>query len=123
MISSVPALAMSKLGKALTDAGVLNVEGDYECIFATDGMNVIEAVLKPSAVTGAFAPTLRSLYLDRSTTRASDAGANFAAGVAETLTLSDLHGANTAKVTFSIPAGGSITFDPTAGALAEACGL
>jgi len=126
VISATPVAARNLIGKRLIDVGAIDVEGDYECEFATDGMNTIEAVLRPSAVTGTFAPTLRSMYYNRVVTRDSDAGANFAAGVAETLTLTNLRGAQVAKVTFSVPASGSVTFAPGTAftaALAEYNGL
>jgi hypothetical protein len=128
VLTKTPATAQAVRNQYLLDAGTLDVAGDYECSFATDGMNTIEAVLMPSAVTGTVTPTLRSMYANREATRDSDAGVAFGAGVKQTLTLTNLRGASIAKVTFTLDAGESITFargsdaaSPTA--FAEANGL
>lgn len=131
VITKAPTLARAVEGLSLIEAGVLNVAGDYECKFPTDGLNVIEVELMCSAVTGTFAPTLRAMRYHQfasSRTAMQDAGGNFVAATGEVLTLADLRGKTTAKVTFTLGAGDSIEFakgtDPASPtALAEYNGL
>lgn len=112
IISAAPVAGQAYVNKSLLAAGAINVAGDYECEIATDGMNVIQAELMPSAVTGSFAPSLRAMRANRASNRtvAIDTGSNFAAGVAEVLELTDLFGRSVCKVTFTVPGGGSVTF-------------
>lgn len=98
------------IGKTLKEAGVLG-PGAYVCAIDTKGVNDIDVTLKPNAVTGAFAPAVTSTFVDRATTKATAAGAaNFAAGVAQTLSLTSLRGVQVVRVTFTVPGGGSIDF-------------
>jgi hypothetical protein len=132
VITKAPVAGQAYVGKRLIEAGAINVVGDYECKFAVDGMNVIEAELMPSAVSGTFAPTLRVMRMvgDFGSNRSNqaDVGANFSAGTTEVLTVTDMRGKRIAKVTFAVPGGGSVTFAPgsdpsTPTAVAEFNGL
>lgn len=98
------------LGQRLIDAGAINVAGDYEAEFEISGTNDVEVHLKPSAVTGTILPTLRITYANQFATKASAAGANFAAGVLQSLALASPKGAQYAKVTFTVDGGESVTF-------------
>lgn len=131
-ISSAPAAAGALLGKRLIDAGAIDIAGDYECRFASDGMNIVEVEIMPSAVSGTVAPTLSALRyagnFGSARTTMQDAGANLGAGIAQVLTVSDLRGKRVCAVSFTVGAGESVTFDPGTDlanptALAEYCGL
>lgn len=104
------------LGKRLLDCGLLNVAGTYEFEIDTAGLASLDVSLMPSAVVGAFAPSLVSTYANKRKAKTTAAGAvNFAAAGLQTLTIA-LKGERLARVAFTIPGGGSINFDPTAGA-------
>lgn len=130
VLSAVPAAAaQSLLGKALLDAGALTVAGEYRCRIMTNDWNDMSVHLKPSAVTGTFAPTLEALMWHENTVGTpvahptlTAAGSNFAAGTAQALTLTDLRGVTKADLKFTIPGSGAITF-ASASSLAEYHGL
>lgn len=124
VITAAPAAAQAFIGKALIMAGAINVAGVYDCEIETHDWSLLQAVVKPSAVTGAFAPSLDRMYFGGQAVRSTAAGANFAAGVAQTLDLTDLKGSQRARLRFTVPGGGSVTFavgaDPTnPGAIAQ----
>lgn len=119
VIDSAPAGAKSVEGMLLKDAGVLNVAGTYKCYVETEGLANLYVTLKPSAVTGTFAPAVVSTYADQATTRTTAAGAaNFIAATIQNLTVA-LAGEKRCIVSFTIPGGGSINFSSQA----EANGL
>ena len=104
------------LGKRLVDCGLLNVVGTYEFDLDVAGIASLDVMLMPSAVVGVFAPSLVSTYANkRKPKTAAAAPANFANATLQTLTIA-LKGERLARVAFTIPGGGSINFDPTAGA-------
>lgn len=113
ILTAVPdGVSLSLLGKALYDAGVLDVAGDYQCDFFTNNWQECEVVLKPSDVTGTFAPTLVALLhtgLEHASKTA--AGANFADDTEQVLLLQNLRGLTRARVKFTIPSGGDLAFD------------
>jgi len=117
VIMAAPATAQALIGKALVSAGAINVAGVYDCEIETHDWSLVQAVMMPSAVTGAFAPSLDRMYFGGRAVRNSAAGANFAAGVAQTVEITDLKGSQRARIRFTVPGGGSITFavgaDPT----------
>ncbi len=126
IISAAPVDAQSVVGKSLLQAGVLTVAGLYECEFALDATNTVEAELMPTTVVGTFKPYLRAYRVNRKSFRAADesAGSNFANGVTQVLTLTNLNGKLIGKVVFTIPGASSVVFtegtDQTApGAIAE----
>lgn len=119
VIDSAPVGAKSLEGTLLKDAGSLAVAGLYKCYIETEGLANLYVTLKPSAVTGTFAPALVSTYADQSTTRTTASGpANFAAATLQTLTVA-LAGEKRCIVSFTIPGAGSINFSSQA----EANGL
>lgn len=124
-LKSVPATVdLAFLGKSLHDVGALNVAGAYVCEFFTDDWTVVEALLKPSAVTGTFAPTLQVItYVGDAHPVKTTAGSNFVAATAQVLSLSALNGYGVCQVIFTVPGGGSITFARASNALAEFSGL
>lgn len=112
-ITAAPDGAIGLIGKTLIEAGALTVAGAYECAIATDGVNVIEVELMPSAVTGSFAPSIKAMrYHQFASARTAmvSAGANFTAATTQVLTLTDLRGKKIVKVTFTIAAAGVVTF-------------
>lgn len=108
---SVPDAARGKLGMVLLDAGSLTAAGTYICEFNTTGMNTVAVNLRPSSVTGTFAPTIRTVWLADGTARTTSAGSNFAANTNQELTLTDLKGQRRVQVIFTVPGSGEITFD------------
>lgn len=117
----------STIGLTLLEAGALG-PGDYECDISTHDWQDIDVHLKPSAVTGDFAPTLTALYWDRIGHKGTpDTGSNFAAGTPETLSLTGLKGVQRCRLFFTVPGGGSVEFVNTPGsnpaAIAEYNGL
>ena len=123
VLSAVPATAdQSLIGKALLDAGALSVAGEYRCRIETHDWNDIQVHLKPTAVTGTFAPTLDGLYWHEGTPGTpvahptlTDAGVNFVANTYQLLTLASLMGVTKCDVKFTIPGGGAITFASATG--------
>lgn len=112
-LTKVPAgVSREMMQKSLLEVGQLSVAGDYEAAFEVGGVSDIEVHLMPSQVAGAFAPTLVTTYANGGKTKGSAAGANFAAGVLQSLTLSGIKGVKKAIVKFTIPGGGSVTFAP-----------
>lgn len=111
IIASAPAAAVAKIGLPLLDAGALTDAGVYSCYIDTHGWSALEVVLMPSAVTGTFAPSLQRLYYSREAVRTTVAGSNFSAGAAQTLTTTTIIGTQQFRVDFTVPGGGSITFD------------
>lgn len=109
VFTKVPA-GSALLGVRLLDAGAIALAGAYECEFEIGGAADVEAHLKPSAVTGAFAPSLVIPYANRAEEKTTVAGANFAAGVLQSLATSSPKGAQYAQVRFTVPGGGSVTF-------------
>lgn len=109
-ITTVPAAANQTLkGRTLVEVGSLTVAGAYTCEIDTQGIKDIEVNIKASAVSGSFAPTLASLFLD-GTPQDSAAGVNISTTNQE-IALSGLNGTRRARVSFTIPGGGSVTFD------------
>jgi hypothetical protein len=118
VIDSAPAGA-GVVGQLLKDVGNLTVAGTYQCYVDVPGLANVYAELKPSAVSGTFAPSFFSTYADGVTARTTAAGAaNFAAATAQSLTIT-LAGERRCIVQFTIPGGGSINFSTRA----EATGL
>jgi hypothetical protein len=115
-ITSAPATAQDVVGKHLLGQA-LTVAGAYTCDIDTYDWSVIEVWLKPSAVSGTFAPTLARYYANNVAVRTGagfeDAGSNFAGGTEQVLSLSDLNGAQKCRLSFTIPGGGSLTFANT----------
>lgn len=134
ILSAVPATAdQSLLGKALLDAGALNVAGEYRCRIQTDDWSAMEVHLKPTAVAGTFAPTLEALLWHEGTpgtpvahpdtANYADAGVNFVANTYQGLALATLKGVTKVDLKFTVPGGGgSITFASATG-IAEFHGL
>ena len=91
------------------DAGALG-PGDYVLRINTTGMNTVAVNLRPSAVSGTFAPTIRTVWCAGGA-RTTSAGSNFALNTNQELTLTDLKGQRTVEVVFTVPSGGSITFN------------
>lgn len=119
VIDSAPVGAKSLEGTLLKDAGSLTVAGLYKCYLDVQGLANLYVTLKPSAVTGTFAPALVSTYADQATTRTTAAGpANFIANTLQTLTVA-LAGEKRCILSFTIPGGGAINFSTNA----EANGL
>lgn len=113
IILRAPVDAFAFQGKPLLGQ-TLVVAGDYECGFATDGMNDVEAEVMCSAVTGSVTPKLQAMRGDGEscdTSANEDAGVPFVAGTAQVLTLSNLLGRTICKLKFTIPGSGAITFD------------
>lgn len=110
-IISAPEGAKGHEGKVLLDAGSLTVPGAYICEFNTTGMNTVAVNLRPSSVTGTFAPTIRTVWLADGSARTTSAGSNFAANTNQELTLSDLKGQRRVQVIFTVPSSGEITFN------------
>jgi hypothetical protein len=114
----VPAAEVQSLINTIVhDAGALDVEGIYEMHIETYGVDAVDVTLRPSAVSGAFAPSAIITLADGSTQKAAVAGANFAANTTQTLEVTGLLGERKVIVRFTVPAGGSVTF-----AIAEASG-
>lgn len=115
-IKTVPVGAEVLIGQNLLGQA-LTVVGTYTCDVETYDWAAIEVHLKPSAVSGTFAPTLAKFWANGVAVRTGSghavAGSNFGAGTAQTLTLTDLRGTIKCQVTFTIPGGGSITFANT----------
>lgn len=105
------------LGKRLLDVGLLNIAGTYEFDIDVPGLASLDVSMMPSAIVGAITPIVASRYANRSKAKtvSAPAGAAFAAGVLQTMTVA-LKGEKLVKVTFTIPGASSITFDPAAGA-------
>lgn len=101
----------SVVGQSVLTAGALT-PGVYVCEVETYDWGTIEVVLKPSAVTGTFAPKIQRLYANGVAVRSETSGSNFGAGAAQTLTLTALNGTTRCRITFTVPGGGSITFAP-----------
>lgn len=119
VIDVAPVGATGLVGQLLKDVGALAVAGLYQCYVDVPGLANVYAELKPSAVTGVFAPSFYSTYADGVTARTTAAGAaNFAAGTGQSLTIA-LAGERRCIVQFTIPGGGSINFVTRA----EATGL
>lgn len=119
VLDVVPVGAEAVKGLLLKDAGLLSVAGVYQCYIDPEGLANLFAELKPSAVTGAFAPSFFSTYVDKATARTTAAGAvNFVANTAQSLTVA-LVGEKRCIVQFTIPGGGNINFSTRA----EATGL
>lgn len=110
VIDSAPVGAKNLEGTLLKDAGSLAVAGLYRCYVDVPGLATVYAELKPSAVTGTFAPSFYSTFTDQSTARTTATGAaNFAAATAQSLSIA-LAGERRCIVEFTIPGGGSINF-------------
>lgn len=110
VITKAPVDGQAYVGQRVIDAGAINVAGDYECEIECGGAVDVEFHVKPSAVTGSITPTARAMYANRFATKTSTAGAAFGAGVLQSLALSIAKGVQYAKLTFTVPGGGSITF-------------
>lgn len=110
VLDVVPDAAQGWRSAVALDAGSLG-PGDYVCRINTTGMNTIAVNLRPSAVSGTFAPTIRTTWLADGSARTTSAGSNFATNTNQELTLSDLKGQRNVEVIFTVPAGGSITFN------------
>lgn len=109
-ISSAPAGAKDKVGQTLINAGALTA-GAYQCLIATDGLAELNVYIGCSALSGgSFAPTLHALRANGVATFLSDAGANFAAGTPELLTVTGLKGVRLCRLDFTVPNGQTITF-------------
>jgi hypothetical protein len=124
-ITAAPVGSEALVGKRLLDAGELP-EGDYRCEIMIDGWEKgFDVVLRPSDVTGSFAPSARTLLLDRATAKTTVAGTNFADDTTQTIVFpasGSLTGEVLAVVTFTVPAGGALEFDSAGGAIAEFSG-
>lgn len=109
VFKTVPAGQEALIGERLYGQS-LSAAGAYTFEIHTNNWDAIEVALKPSAVSGTFAPTLVSLGMTRQAARQTAAGANFAAGTAQTLAITGLRGTKEARLSFTIPGGGSIAF-------------
>lgn len=108
---SAPDGAQGVIGKVVLDCGSLTVPGAYVCRVKTNGMNYLAVNLRPSSVTGTFAPSLRTVWLADGSARTTVAGSNFAANTNQQIELTDLRGQTTAELVFTIPGSGEITFN------------
>lgn len=118
IITAAPAGTLL-VGKKLIEAGAL-IPGTYECEIDLQGLKELETHLMPSAISGgAYAPSLIVYYENRRKPKVTVAGANFAAGVLQSLVVSGLKGEKVARVTFTVPAAQTLTFDPGAAAVAQ----
>lgn len=120
VIKAAPVGSESKIGMRLIDAGELPA-GAYRCEIETYGWNTaFDVVLKPTNVSGgSFAPSVSTLLLDRTTAKATVAGANFATNTTQTIVSpasGALRGTVLAVVTFTVAAAQTIDFT---GGLAE----
>lgn len=107
VLSSVPAGQEALLGKHLIGAGAINVAGAYECAIDTSGLSDIEVDITTASVSGSFAPSLISTFLDK-TADTTAAGANFASG-SQNLALTGLKGVRRCVYKFTVPGGGAVT--------------
>ncbi len=112
VIHEAPATAQALVGQALLGQ-TLSVAGDYVCNIDTYDWGTVEAILKPSAVSGTFAPSIERMYANKVAVRDTTAGSNFSAGAAQTLTLTSLNGTIRCRIKFTVPGGGSLTFADT----------
>lgn len=108
---TVPDGAQGLAGKVLLDCGSITAPGTYVCRVNSTGMNYLAMNLRPSAVTGTFAPSLRTTWLADGSARTTVAGANFAANTNQQLEITDLRGQRSVELVFTIPGGGAVTFD------------
>lgn len=108
-LERVPDSAQGKKGLVVLDAGSLG-PGAYACRINTTGMNAIFVNLRPSAVSGTFAPTIQTTW-EAGGARTTSAGSNFASNTNQQLTIADLQGQRNVEIIFTVPGGGSITFD------------
>jgi hypothetical protein len=108
-LERVPDSLQGKRSMVVLDAGALG-PGAYACRINTTGMNSIFVNLRPSAVSGTFAPTIQTTW-EAGGARTTSAGANFVANTNQELTIASLAGQRTVEVIFTVPGGGSITFD------------
>lgn len=97
----------------LVSVGVLNRPGLYRVVITTGGLSSISVLLRTSTLAGVFAPSLYATYADGVTHKGSAAtgAGNFVNATAQTLVLTGLVGEKYAVLEFTIPGGGSITFD------------
>jgi hypothetical protein len=108
ILSSVPTGQGALLGKALKDAGSLPA-GAYECeIEGISGAAKVEVNLRTSALGTAFAPSVRTLFLD-GTTDETTAGVNLVNATNQEITVTLDPGLSRVKVTFTVV--DSVTFD------------
>lgn len=111
ILSSVPAGAEALLGKALIEAGAIDVEGVYGCEIATHDWKDIQVSLLASSVTGTIETTLDRLYCNGQAVRDQDTG-TLSSSVLDVLTRVDLLGTQSCRVTFTLGSGDAMTFAP-----------
>lgn len=115
-ITAAPNGAEALVNKPLLEAGQLSVAGVYECAVRTSGLSAADFHLMPSQFAGtAFAPSVALTYANGRKTKTPVAGANFAAGTLQKLSLTGINGEQIAILSFTLPAATTITFDPAAG--------
>jgi hypothetical protein len=110
VLTTVPDLARGLLGRDLSDLGVINVVGTYECEVITDNWATLSAHVRVSAVSGTVRPLLITKWNNR-TTRDSVGAADFVATTRQSLQLTNLNGQRRAFLTFTIDATEAVTFD------------
>lgn len=113
VIDEAPA-SKDVVGQSLLQCGALDVAGTYRCYIDTYDWSAIEAILKPSAVTGTATPYLRRMYANRKQVRDTVSGIAFVAGTPQVLSSTTIIGTQRFCVDIVVAGGASVTFDPGA---------
>lgn len=113
VITDAPNGARNLIGRRLTEAGVINIEGTYECQFATHGFSGAEVSIKPNNITGGIAPTFVRLRHNRVAVRETATGSvNMIDATLLTMEFATLRGTQWCAVRFDVGAGEDMEFTP-----------
>ena len=110
VIDSAP--DQSFVGQRLISAGALSTAGTYVCHIDTHDWSALEAILKPSAVTGTVTPYLDRMYHNRREIRDTVSGIAFVVATRQVLSTTTVIGTQRFQVRIVVAGGASVTFDP-----------